>query len=59
MGHEYTTESICHLTCSKCQNWWSYAYEARKYDIKLPSVMNVMCCPHCGFKDSVVRKEKS
>ena len=56
MAHKYTVESIYHITCSACQNWWSYAHPARKYDLKLPNALAVMYCPHCGFKDYVDEK---
>ena len=59
MSHKYTGESIYSFTCFKCGNWWSYSHEMRKYDLKLPDTMKTMYCPHCGFKDSVVKKEKS
>ncbi len=55
MSHKYTIESICHLTCGGCKNWWSYAYEAPSI---APSILAKMYCPHCGFNDSVARKEK-
>ena len=53
MTHKLTVESIYHLTCSECHNWWSYAHTARKYDIKLPITLRSMTCPHCGFMDSI------
>jgi len=57
MTHKCYVERIYHLTCSSCENWWSYAHEDRLYDLKLPSVLSVMCCPHCGEKNSVERSD--
>ena len=58
MSHKFTGESIYSFTCSKCGNWWSYAHELRKYDLKWPDVFNKMYCPHCGFQDLIKRKSK-
>ena len=57
MSHKFTGESIYSFTCSKCGNWWSYAHEKRKYDLKLPEALRKMFCPHCGFRDEVVEKK--
>ena len=26
MNHEYTIEILYHLTCSRCNGWWSHAH---------------------------------
>jgi RNase P subunit RPR2 len=49
MTHDYTMEWIYHFTCSKCQNWWSYATT----EVRLPVMHKRLTCPHCGFKDQV------
>jgi hypothetical protein len=59
MSHEFTAETIYHFTCGKCANWWSYAHTKRKYDLKLPSTLLTMSCPHCGFESEVTMKNNA
>ena len=55
MSHRFDIEWIYHFTCSSCKNWWSYA----SGEVGLPLYMQQnLTCPHCGLKDSVVRKVK-
>lgn len=59
MPHEYTTETLYHFTCGQCSNWWSYAHATRKYDLKLPSALSTLSCPHCGSVDRTLDKRSA
>jgi len=55
-SHDFTVETIYHFTCGQCGNWWSYAHPQRKYDLTLPSTLNMLSCPHCGYETEVKQK---
>mgnify|MGYP001596784937 CR=1 FL=1 len=40
-----TKETIWHLTCTECKNWFSYATSE-----KMKADRHRFSCPHCGHK---------
>ena len=54
MAHLYTVEKIYNFTCSRCQNWWSYASGHKGLPLY---IQQNFACPHCGWRDSI--KENS
>ena len=48
-NHEYTWETLFHINCGECNNWWSYAGFLEN--------ISVMSCPHCGYKTKIELKE--
>lgn len=48
MSFRAVKETIWHLTCNKCKNWFTYAtMEHMKID------RYTFHCPHCGHKGGV------
>ena len=48
-NHEYTWETLFHINCGECNNWWSYAGFLEN--------ISVMSCPHCGYRTKIELKE--
>ena len=51
--HEYSLETLYHMKCGKCQNWWSYAHTPdltyiTNHDPRSFAKNRKMHCPHCG-----------
>jgi hypothetical protein len=60
--HEYSIETLYHMKCDKCDNWWSYAHTPdltyiTNHDPRTFMKDRKMACPHC--KTEGVFKEKS
>jgi DNA-directed RNA polymerase subunit RPC12/RpoP len=60
MKHEYTVEVLYHFTCSRCQQWWSWASTPRTNLTNVPLSLpenEFVFCPHCGFKNTLKIKD--
>ena len=52
MSFKAVKETIWHLTCNKCKNWFTYATMER-----MQIERYTFYCPHCGHKGSVTRED--
>ena len=51
--HEYSIETLYHMKCGECHNWWSYAHTPdltyiTNHVTRSFAKNRIMHCPNCG-----------